>query len=1005
MGNLPETNRMHLFGASIRPICYIFIPSFLIIRPMTSESPSAEHPTSLRQERSHLPQRNLNWDALKALLLLVLFVNHLKRYFPDLAPVLGVFTAPFGYFSMFAPFVLISGMTTGVAIVSSESATAARRRLWIRAGIIYLLHLSLLLLILVTINAGNPELVHTDPLTELVQHPYLLSLGIMTLSYGPHLMDVLPVYFLLLCMAGAVAPLFRRKHAMGVVVFASFLIWFALQFNIPGEQTLFKNFRSQNPFGFQFLFVLGMAYGALLRQGRFERKERRWQTIIRGIDIICIPVVVWFFLIRHKIVPSGMTAAFSNSLFYPPAQLPIGIIINTVAFARVMSLLGSLNYGAWPVIKQIGHWVGRNSLSVFWWNIALFYLILPWRSYIAPLSPEAQWCVFAAALLSVSIPLLVRHRVWPALRRATSPITEQDQTLLSLYQDWRQLLFLGVIALLPITYAPGLGIEYRHIKHVTFWLFAGLFGWQLSRKLFRSASPAASRIVLLCPLILIAVNLLSSVYAANAGQAFERSALLAAAGVFFLLVIDTPRISVRQIALALAFPLFVAATLILLRAYAGIILVPVGSGLGGLIGERNSAAIFMAASLPALISWWTFAPSSILVRRTLPPLLILLLLCIAVSRCRSSWLMVLMQTGAYALLWWHSRRENTLWRRAFFLQIGTTACAVLVLLTVPQTLNWSSPTAYKDTLTHLLSPSHANGRIDLWRVGLQMAKERPLSGFGAGNYVVSHRSYVPSSGADPAAFGYLRNDLPLFNDFLQSFAETGVLGGSLFLLVFLAFPLLSFGKNLKTGGQEDLVLASLCCLSLALAACFDYPFNRAESLLLFAVLAAIIARSQHTGGPQRTLWIPVTIRLISTALITLALLYGTSFTLRKIYNERQQQTGLLKTAFILWPWDALWTNYDAMHFESRGDRRFTDQFVAARLSDWPEDPRSYLARAEVARMRGKLSEAAADYERALFEVPGGRCSRTTRYILGQMRQSENSEQEMLARRLLPRCSS
>jgi putative inorganic carbon (hco3(-)) transporter len=66
----------------------------------------------------------------------------------------------------------------------------------------------------------------------------------------------------------------------------------------------------------------------------------------------------------------------------------------------------------------------------------------------------------------------------------------------------------------------------------------------------------------------------------------------------------------------------------------------------------------------------------------------------------------------------------------------------------------------------------ARGRVDAWRTGLNMAAERPLTGVGAGAFVVAYPTFAPGD-AGPARTEH--------NTFIQLLAEVGIPG----LLAFL----------------------------------------------------------------------------------------------------------------------------------------------------------------------------------------------------------------------------
>jgi O-antigen ligase len=71
----------------------------------------------------------------------------------------------------------------------------------------------------------------------------------------------------------------------------------------------------------------------------------------------------------------------------------------------------------------------------------------------------------------------------------------------------------------------------------------------------------------------------------------------------------------------------------------------------------------------------------------------------------------------------------------------------------------------------------ARGRLDAWHTGLAMAADRPLTGVGAGAFVVAWPSFAPGD-AGPARTGH--------NTFVQLVAELGVPGLLCFLAAFAA---------------------------------------------------------------------------------------------------------------------------------------------------------------------------------------------------------------------------
>lgn len=350
------------------------------------------------------------------------------------------------------------------------------------------------------------------------------------------------------------------------------------------------------------------------------------------------------------------------------------------------------------------------------------------------------------------------------------------------------------------------------------------------------------------------------------------------------------------------------------------------------------------------------------------------------------------------------RSARDLARRSLSL-ITTATVAILLLSTAPQKIRWSTLTPYTDTLSRLVSSDHTNGRFDLWRVAITMMRSNPLWGTGAGNFAIEMRRFVEPAGVDAKVFGFLRNDLPLFNDYLQAFVETGIIGGIAFLLIFVLLPAVQFFRYFKKSSESssEALFAFIACTQILLASAFDYPLIRSESILLLALLAGYVAQS-HSGLPNSSIRLhPLLLKLSVILLILIALPFGTSYGLRWLF-QRAPQANYLKTAFLLWPWDSQWNNYHARIFEQNGDRSFADKFVASRLKSWPLDPLSHLSQGDVMWIRGDTAGALQQYQLALREVPGGRCNPTSYYTLVSIAQGKQLELAVAARTLLDECA-
>ncbi|MES2332409.1 MAG: O-antigen ligase family protein [Bacteroidota bacterium] len=128
-------------------------------------------------------------------------------------------------------------------------------------------------------------------------------------------------------------------------------------------------------------------------------------------------------------------------------------------------------------------------------------------------------------------------------------------------------------------------------------------------------------------------------------------------------------------------------------------------------------------------------------------------------------------------------------------------------------------------------------RFRLWAHAIDYTKHHPLMGCGIGNWKIASIVYQRT----------ITNDLyvPIHshNDFLEVFAELGILGGLLYLSLFICLAVLVY-KTYYSKADEELKLVSVFSLiafsTYAVDAMFNFPLERPISQVFFAIVTAII---------------------------------------------------------------------------------------------------------------------------------------------------------------------
>ncbi len=150
-----------------------------------------------------------------------------------------------------------------------------------------------------------------------------------------------------------------------------------------------------------------------------------------------------------------------------------------------------------------------------------------------------------------------------------------------------------------------------------------------------------------------------------------------------------------------------------------------------------------------------------------------------------------------------------------------------------------------------------DGRSDLWRIAWEMGVHHPVQGVGLENFIPLAPQYVLHPGA--LTFIHLITEKPVVvhNTYLQFFAETGIVG----VLLFLILVTMSLGGALKAASVSekagDLDFAQLCrCIFVAAAALLVAGFfiSAGVDYKLWAVLGLgpavlAIARRREASEP------------------------------------------------------------------------------------------------------------------------------------------------------------
>ena len=216
--------------------------------------------------------------------------------------------------------------------------------------------------------------------------------------------------------------------------------------------------------------------------------------------------------------------------------------------------------------------------------------------------------------------------------------------------------------------------------------------------------------------------------------------------------------------------------------------------------------------------------------------------------------------------------------------------------------------AVTEQLATITSGDASTNRTNAWRWSAAIIKANPLLGVGSGNWKINVLEY--ENQVNPG-FIYLYK---AHNDFLENTAETGIVGGMLFLSIFVLMGWALIGQYRKKADDPGMLFRAFFLSASGLAfyavdAFFNFPADRPEILLLFAlfmsmgIAASVLQKEEDTlaasgkdeqqqealpsTAPPRPFGHPLLPRMLGLTVI--ALLAGSSYIIFLNYDSSRLQ--------------------------------------------------------------------------------------------------------------------
>ena len=178
--------------------------------------------------------------------------------------------------------------------------------------------------------------------------------------------------------------------------------------------------------------------------------------------------------------------------------------------------------------------------------------------------------------------------------------------------------------------------------------------------------------------------------------------------------------------------------------------------------------------------------------------------------------------------------------------------AVALVFSIPTCSRGAAESSMRERVASIVDTKHptTSGRFDLWKLSLQMIRDRPILGGGAGNWKIEHTQYgMAGTRGESGRSHYQRPH----NDFLWICAETGLVGFTCHILIFIVSTIYCF-QSIRSAIRVDRKIIYLLMLfglvAYLVVAFFSYPRERIVHQIYIALFLAIIIAGRSSNNPS-----------------------------------------------------------------------------------------------------------------------------------------------------------
>ncbi len=330
---------------------------------MTASMIPATRPAKFRDPRL---------DFFRGIALFVILVSHTRSDgLSDWIP------ARFGLSDAAAMFVFVSGYAGGLAfggIYKRAGWLLGTARIGLRVWQLYIAQLAIVLVVAALAVAANHLIPGEDDyrsilqLDQLFADPSAALLGIATLTYVPHYLDILPVYMVVLALVPIAVVLARTVHPLAVLA-ASITLWALANYfdwNLPGDASEPRGWFF-DPFCWQVLFFTGFSLSMKWLKPPPADRRIFWAAVAYILFGVAVTVPAIYQSVPGLEAVQAWIVDHADKTFLDPLQV---LHFFATAYVAVYLLVDRLHLiqGKWvrPMVK-----CGQQALSIFLAGILL----------------------------------------------------------------------------------------------------------------------------------------------------------------------------------------------------------------------------------------------------------------------------------------------------------------------------------------------------------------------------------------------------------------------------------------------------------------------------------------------------------------------------------------------------------------------------------------------------------------------------------------------------------